>query len=84
MLLCLNSHFEKMAAHISAATAVLIEASTAASEIDRVLAAMIKYNQPVYIGVPVDIAYADTRRESVGPLLDTSLPPNDPQRERGR
>jgi pyruvate decarboxylase len=69
--------YEKMAEHITAATVVLKDASTATQEIDRVLAVMLEQSRPVYIGVPTDIAYAHVSKEGLKVLLPASLPPND-------
>ena len=47
--------FHQMAKYITCATTVLLDASTATSEIDRVLNEMIHHSKPCYIGVPGDI-----------------------------
>jgi pyruvate decarboxylase len=69
--------FEKMAKHISAATTVLNDASTATSEIDRVLAVMMYESRPVYIGVSTDIAYAPVSRQGLSTPIPTILPQDD-------
>ena len=66
-----------MAEHITAATTVLKDASTATQEIDRVLEVMLEQSRPVYIGVPTDIAYAPVSNEGLKTPLPTTLPPND-------
>ena len=73
----LFSMYEKMAGHITAAAVVLKDASTAAQEIDRVLAIMLQQSRPVYIGVPTDIAYAPVSKEGLETSLPATLPPND-------
>jgi pyruvate decarboxylase len=66
-----------MAEHITVATAVLKDASTAVQEIDRVLAVMLEQSRPVYIGVPTDIAYAPVSNEGLKTPLPITLLPND-------
>ena len=50
-------HFVRMAAEVSAATAVL-QPATAASDIDRVLRDAVLHHKPGYIMLPVDVAVA--------------------------
>jgi len=69
--------YEKMAEHITVATAVLKDASTAVQDIDRVLTVMLEQSRPVYIGVPTDIAYALVSNEGLKIPLPITLPPND-------
>ncbi|KAJ5455572.1 uncharacterized protein N7458_003836 [Penicillium daleae] len=73
--------YQKMVEHISVASTVLMDAKSAASEIDRVLNAMLYHSRPVYIGVPVDIG---PQMISSGPLessLQVILPKNNPEFE---
>ncbi|KAN0110591.1 putative pyruvate decarboxylase [Hyaloscypha variabilis] len=70
--------FHEMSRHITCATTVLHDPKTAATEIDRVLNAMLYYSQPVYIGVPTDVAFLKTPAFNLKVPLETVLPPNNP------
>ena len=72
---------KKIAAHITTATTVLKDASTATQEIDRVLAVMLEQSRPVYIGIPTFIAYAPVLNEGLKMPLRTIIPPNDKNTE---
>ena len=63
--------FEK----ITVASAVLDDPLTAFSEIDRVLAAAVRYKRPVYLEVPRDLVLA---RPVVPHRAPIGLPPSDP------
>jgi len=68
--------YHEMSKHISCATTVLNDASTAVSEIDRCLNAMMKYSQPVYIGIPTDTCFAKVSSATLKTPIVTSLEPN--------
>ncbi|KAF3762802.1 pyruvate decarboxylase [Cryphonectria parasitica EP155] len=68
-------HFVTMSGELSCATAVLEDAQTAASEIDRVINAMLYYSRPGYIGISEDIAYSKIPLSSLDTKLVTTLPP---------
>jgi len=68
--------FARMAAEVTAATAVL-EPRTATEEIDRVLRTAVDLSKPVYLGVPLDVATAPV---SAAPLA-TPLPQVDSEPE---
>jgi len=74
-------HFLNMSAQVSCAATVILDASKAAEEIDKTLNAMLYYSQPVYIGVPVDIAATKISSTSLKTRLVKELPPNDPATE---
>jgi len=63
--------FEK----ITVASAVLDDPLTAFSEIDRVLAAALRYKRPVYLEIPRDLV---TARQVVPHRAPAGLPPSDP------
>jgi pyruvate decarboxylase len=69
--------YEQMSKHISGATTVLNDPTIAAAEIDRVLKVMLYESRPVYIGVPVDVAYVPIGDEGLFTPLPRSLPGND-------
>ncbi|KAF5668392.1 pyruvate decarboxylase [Fusarium heterosporum] len=69
--------YEDMAKHITAATAVINHAPTAAQEIDSVLGTMMRESRPVYIGLSVDIAYEIIDAEGLESPIPTTLQPND-------
>ena len=71
-----------MAKHITAATTVITNPPTAASEIDRVLNTMMRESRPVYIGLSVDIAYEMISSTPLESLITTTLAPNDPELEK--
>ncbi len=60
---------------ITVASAVLDDPLTAFSEIDRVLAAAIRYKRPVYLEVPRDLVLA---QPVIPHRLPSALPPSDP------
>lgn len=66
-----------MSKKICCATTVLMDAETAASEIDRVLNEMLYQSQPGYIGIPTDICYTNIPSTSLQTPLKTELPGND-------
>jgi len=74
--------YENMAKHITAATTVITNPPTAASEIDRVLNTMIRESRPVYIGLSADIAYELISSTPLESRLVTTLPPNDAELEK--
>jgi len=74
--------YENMAKHITAATTVITNPSTAASEIDRVLNTMMRESRPVYIGLSVDIAYETISSAPLASPIATALSPNDPELEK--
>ena len=63
--------FEK----ITVASAVLDDPSRAASEIDRVLAAALRYKRPVYLEIPRDLVNARIVASNRPPV---AIPPSDP------
>ncbi|KAF4338011.1 pyruvate decarboxylase [Fusarium beomiforme] len=69
--------YENMAKHITAATAVINYAPTAAREIDEALTIMMRESRPVYIGISVDIAYEMIDSEGLNVPIPTKLQPND-------
>lgn len=69
--------YHEMTKHITVATTVLDDVNTAASEIDRVLNAMLYHSRPVYIGVPVDMGPKLIPSDTLQTRLITSLPLND-------
>ncbi|KAF4988095.1 hypothetical protein FGRMN_9961 [Fusarium graminum] len=69
--------YENMAKHITATTAVINHAPTAAQEIDSVLGTMMQESRPVYIGLSVDIAYEIIDAERLESPMPTTLQPND-------
>lgn len=69
--------YERMAKEITFATVVLRNKLTAAQDIDRALTTMMEQSCPVYIGVPMDIAYAPCSDEGLKAPLATALPAND-------
>ncbi|KAH7188107.1 thiamine diphosphate-binding protein [Fusarium flagelliforme] len=73
--------YESMAKNITADTVVIDYAPTAASEIDRVLATMMRESRPVYIGLSVDIAYELIDAEGLDVPILIDLQPNDPTLE---
>lgn len=70
-----------MVKEISVDTAVLIDASTAAADIDRCLNNMLYHSRPVYIGVPVDMSHRLIPGDGLATPLKTLLPPNDKEIE---
>ncbi len=64
--------FEK----ITVASAVLDDPSRAFAEIDRVLAAALRYKRPVYLEIPRDLVMAKAPRPRKAP---DSIPPSDPE-----
>jgi pyruvate decarboxylase len=74
--------YEQMAKHIMAATTVIDDVPTAASEIDRVLNTMMLESRPVYIGLSTDIAYETISDAPLASPIRRALPPNDPELER--
>jgi pyruvate decarboxylase len=69
--------YENMAKNITAATAVINYAPTAAREIDETLAIMMRESRPVYIGLSVDIAYEMIDSKRLNVPIPTKLQPND-------
>ena len=63
--------FEK----ITVASAVLDDPLTAFAEIDRVLAAAVRYKRPVYLEIPRDLVTGPAGRPAPAPA---GLPPSDP------
>lgn len=74
--------YENMAKHITAATTVIQNPRSAASEIDRVLNTMMRESRPVYIGLSVDIAYELIASAPLRSPITTALPLNDPELEK--
>ncbi len=70
-----------MSKKISCATTVILDATVACSEIDRVLNNMLYNSQPGYIGIPTDVCYTKVSSASLRIHLITELPPNDGQVE---
>jgi pyruvate decarboxylase len=68
--------YENMAKHITAATAVINYAPTAAQEIDNALSIMMRESGPIYIGLSVDIAYEMIDAEGLESPIQTTLQPN--------
>lgn len=66
-----------MSKKICCATTVLMDAETAASEIDRVLNETLYQSQPGYIGIPTNIWYTNISSPSLKTPLKTELPGND-------
>ena len=66
-----------MAKHISVVTAVLMDPTSAPSEIDRCLTAMLQESRPCYIGVPVDMSHLLCDASGLEIPLRAALPPND-------
>ena len=73
--------YENMAKHITAATTVIDNPPTAATEIDRVLSTMMLESRPVYIGLSTDIAYEMISSAGLECPILTTLPPNVPEVE---
>ncbi|TVY83891.1 Pyruvate decarboxylase [Lachnellula suecica] len=71
--------YHEMSKHITCASAVLHDAKTAASEIDKLLNAMLLNSQPVYLGLPTDIAMQKTPAINLKFPLTTELVPNKPE-----
>jgi pyruvate decarboxylase len=67
-----------MSAEISCATTVLRDTATAASEIDRVLNAMLFHSKPGYIGISEDVAYTKVSDEYLKTPLIKVLGPSAP------
>ncbi|KAK5659251.1 hypothetical protein OQA88_1343 [Cercophora sp. LCS_1] len=72
-------HYERMSSEISCATAVLRDTATAASEIDRVLNAMLYHSKPGYIGISEDVAYSKVSIEYLNTPLTKTLAPSAPE-----
>ncbi|KAE8448985.1 hypothetical protein EG329_008573 [Mollisiaceae sp. DMI_Dod_QoI] len=70
--------YHEMSKHITCATTILHDPKTAATDIDKVLNTMLLYSQPVYIGLPTDIALQPTPAINLDFPLATTLPPNNP------
>ena len=66
-----------MSKHISVATTILDDPAIAASEIDRVLTAMIIESRPVYIGVPADLSHFPIDDGALQTPLSLTLPRDD-------
>lgn len=75
------SVYQKMSAHVSEASTVLLDHVYAAQEIDRVLKACWLRARPVYIGLPMDIAFLKISSEALKQPLDLTLPSNDEETE---
>ena len=71
-----------MAKQITAATSVITNPATAASEIDRVLNTMMRESRPVYIGLSVDMAYESISSVPLTSAITTVLTPNDTELEK--
>ncbi|KAJ5613930.1 hypothetical protein N7528_007584 [Penicillium herquei] len=69
--------YQKMVQHITVANTVLTDAKSAASEIDRVLNALLYYSRPVYIGIPVDIGPQVICSDLLESPLQVLLPKNE-------
>ena len=74
--------YENMAKNITVDTVVIDYAPTAAVEIDRVVATMMRESRPVYIGLSVDIAYELIDADGLDVPIPISLQPNDPALEK--
>ncbi|RFU29302.1 hypothetical protein B7463_g7048, partial [Scytalidium lignicola] len=70
--------YHQMSKHITCAHTVLHDEKHAAAEIDRLLNAMLYFSQPVYLGIPADIAMKIISPEQLKTPLITNLPANDP------
>jgi pyruvate decarboxylase len=66
-----------MSKHITVASTVLDDSTTAAAEIDRVLTAMMIESRPVYIGVPADLSHYPIAAGKLSTPLNTLLPADD-------
>ncbi|POR35139.1 Pyruvate decarboxylase [Tolypocladium paradoxum] len=75
-------HYVKMSGQMSCATAILKDAYTAASEIDRVLNDMLYHSQPGYIGIAEDVAYSKIPVSYLEKKIATTLPENNPDMEK--
>ncbi|KAK9365562.1 thiamine diphosphate-binding protein [Lipomyces kononenkoae] len=74
--------YHEMVQALTVASTVLDDPSTAPSEIDRVLNAMVYFNRPVYIGVPVDIGPKIVHTRNLETKLQKAIPPNPPELEK--
>lgn len=68
-----------MSKKISAATTILDDPATAASEIDRVLTVMMLQSRPVYIGVPADLSHFPIANTALDNALEINLSVDDPK-----
>ncbi|KAH8905458.1 pyruvate decarboxylase [Coniochaeta sp. PMI_546] len=75
------NNYHEMSKQISCATTVLEDAATAASEIDRVLNALLLHGQPVYIGIPTDVTFEKISDVGLCVPLFKSLDPNNQELE---
>ncbi|KAL7275678.1 hypothetical protein RUND412_001365 [Rhizina undulata] len=77
-----NDHmvYQKMAAPLAKASTFLIDESTMASEIDRVIVECVKSRLPVYIWVPIDVTETPLDAERLKVPLDIAIR-NDPEVE---
>ncbi|KAK4228138.1 thiamine diphosphate-binding protein [Podospora fimiseda] len=71
--------YQKISSELSCATTVLDDYLTAASEIDRVLTAMMYHSKPGYIGISEDIAYAKIPSSSLNTPIPRTLSPPAPE-----
>ncbi|KAL9094993.1 MAG: hypothetical protein Q9165_002595 [Trypethelium subeluteriae] len=78
---CESDTYRKISTGITAAITVLTNSATATAEIDRVLNMMIHESRPVYIGIPIDIAYAVVFDTSLQIPLTPEPSQNDPELE---
>jgi len=69
--------YANMAKQITADTVVISYPGTAAAEIDRALNIMMRESRPVYIGLPVDVAYATISAAPLNSPITTVLPLNE-------
>ncbi|KIW41746.1 uncharacterized protein PV06_07270 [Exophiala oligosperma] len=65
--------FADMAARVTVAQTNLVDADTAASEIDRCLRTCVMESRPVYIELPTNMVKARVSRASLGKPLDFSI-----------
>ena len=67
----------RMYEEITAAATQLEDGASAPAEIDRVLAACLSRQQPVYLSLPSDVVMMPCHRP--GPVPETAQPPSDPE-----
>lgn len=75
------SVYRRMSSFISETHTVLLDAYSAAEEIDRVLCTCWLRARPIYIGLPTDIAATKISASRLSTPLDLSIPPNDEETE---
>lgn len=70
--------FHRISSEISETTAFLEDVSKAASSIDNLLATAYKFQRPVYLGLPTNIAVGKVKRSLLDTPIDLTLKKNDP------